>query len=147
MSENDVINLSGPVKINLSEIKDDLVAEGWHSVKIERAEAKLTRRQKLPSIFVMARITDENDEDHNRTIIWNSMFSGEGLRFTKRFFEAVDMPEELDYPTYQDMANELIGRECECKVKHRTHNGEKQTNVSDWRPIQFDLDVEFDDLE
>lgn len=135
------IDLSGPVSIDLGDVDDEPVDEGWHTVEIERAEAKLTRKKELPSIFVMGRITDEADPKYNRTIIWNSILSGNAMRFTKRFFDAVGMPEQLDYPSYQALADDLIGRVCEVEVKHREYEGELQANVNKWREISIDLEL------
>lgn len=129
------IDLSGPVTLNLDAIRDELVPEGWHTVKIERAEAKLSRQKKLPQVFVLSRITDEADPDFNRTVIWNLMLEGEGLLFTKRCFEALGLSGQLDYPSYQDMASDLVDREVEAKIKHRTHKGEQQIQVNNWREI------------
>lgn len=135
------IDLSGPVSIDLGDVNDEPPEEGWHTVEIERAEAKLTRQKQLPSIFVMGRITDEADPEYNRTIIWNSILSGNAMRFTKRFFDAVGMPEQLDYPSYQALADDLIGRVCEVEVKHREYEGELQANVNKWREISIDLEL------
>ena len=133
------IDLSGPVTLNLDEVRDEPVAIGWHSVKIERAEPKLTRQKNLPSIFVMSRISDEADVDFNRTIIWNLMLKGDGVVFTKRCFAAMGITGKLEFPSYQAMADALIGLEVEVKVKHRVYKGEVQANASNWRPITHDV--------
>lgn len=135
------IDLTSPVTIDLGTISDEPVAEGWHTVTIERAEAKLSRQQNLPSIFVLSRVTDESDPDYNRTIIWNNMLDGDGMIFTKRAFEALGMPEQLDYPSYSALADDLIGREVEVKVKHRTYQGEVQANVNQWREPSLDIEL------
>lgn len=134
------LDLSGPVTLDLGAVSDEPVSEGWHYVTIERAEAKLSRQQQLPSIFVMSRITDEADPETNRTIIWNLMLDGDGLIFTKRCFSALGMPEQLNYSSYQALADDLIGQECEAQVKHRTYEGNKQTRVSNWRPPTPDIE-------
>jgi hypothetical protein len=135
------INLNEPITLDLSEISTEPVPTGWHTVTIERAEAKLTRQKKLPSIFVMSRITDEADPDYNRTIIWNAMLDGDGLMFTKKFFTALGMPEQLEYDSYQALADDLLGREVEAKVKHRQYEGETQASVNDWREPSLDIEL------
>lgn len=133
------IDLSGPVVIDLEEIRDEPVNEGWHVVEIERCEPKLSRQKHLPQLFVLSRVVDEADVEYNRMILWNLMLEGAGMVFTKRCFKALDMPSVLDYPTYQDLANELIGRQVEVKVKHKTNKGEIQANVNNWRPATSDI--------
>jgi len=127
------INLEGPITLDLGAIKDEPVSVGWHSVTIERAEAKETRQQSLPSIFVLARVNDEADPDYNRTVIWNLMLSGDGLLFTKRCFGALGMPEQIQAPSVQALADELVGRDVEVQVKHRTYEGAIQANANNWR--------------
>ena len=139
MSEN--IDLTGPVTIDLGSISDEPVSEGWHRVTIERADPKLSNKQQLPSIFVLSRVTDENDPDYNRTVIWNNMLEGDGMIFTKRAFEALGLPEQLDYPSYQALADDLIGREVDVKVKHNTYQGEKTANVNQWREASLDIEL------
>lgn len=136
------INLEGPIVLDLGQIRDEPVEEGWHTVTIERADAKTSSQKGLPMIFVLSRITDEDDPEHTRTIIWNIMLSGEGLVFTKRCFSALGMPEQLNYASYQALANDLIGHEVEVKVKHRTYEGEQSVQVNNWRQVTlagFDL--------
>ena len=127
--------LSGPVALDLGAIRDEPVSEGWHSVAIERCDPKATQVKELPSLFVMSRVTDESDIEFNRTIIWNCMLAGEGMVFTKRCFAALGMPTQLNYPTYQALADALIGRSVEVKVKHRTYQGTVQANVNNWRAL------------
>ena len=135
------INLEGPITLDLGAVSDEPVAIGWHTVQIERADAKLTRQKELPQIFVMGRITDEADPQFNKTIIWNCMMVGEGLIFTKRCFKALGMPEVLNYPSLQALADDLITRAVEVRVKHRTYEGEIQANVSNWKPVTFSTDA------
>ena len=135
------VDLSGPISLDLSEISDSPVAEGWHTVTIERAEAKLSSEKQLPMIFVMARVTDEADPEHNRTVVWNLMLKGEGLRFLKRCLGALGLGEQLDYPSYQAMADDLVGRSCDAKVKHRQYRGETQANVNSWRELTEGIEL------
>ena len=130
------IDLDGPVNMNTDEIEDELPAAGWHTVTIERAEARLSSKQEIPQIFILSRITDEADPQFNKTVIWSLNLAGDGMGFFKRCFAALGMPKQLDYPSYQDMADEVVGREVECKVKHGTYNGEPQAQVSAWRPSE-----------
>jgi hypothetical protein len=129
------VNLEGPIVLDLGEIRDQPVALGWHAVTIERAEAGTSRQKGLPKIFILSRITDEGDVEYNRTIIWNVMLSGDGMVFTKRCLAALGLPEQLSYPSYQALADDLIGREVEVKVKHRVYKGEKQVQVNNWKAI------------
>ena len=129
------VNLEGPIVLDLGEVRDEPVAVGWHVVTIERAEAGVTRQKSLPKIFVLSRITDEGDVEHNRTVIWNVMLSGDGMVFTKRCLMALGLSEQLNYPTYQALADDLIGREVEVKVKHRVYKGEKQVQISNWKAL------------
>ena len=133
------IDLSGPVTLNLDEVRDEPVAAQWHSVKIERAEPKLTRQKNLPSIFVMSRIIDEADQDFNRTIIWNLLLEGDGVVFTKRCFAALGITGVLEFPSYQAMADALVGMEVEVKLKHRTYKGEVQAQANNWRAVTHDV--------
>lgn len=140
---NDNINLTdvvaaagdAPIALNLSNIKDQPCAVGWHAVEIERAEYGTSSKKGLPKIFVLSRITDEADPDFNRTIIWNLMLSGEGLVFTKRCFVALGYPEVLEYPTADALADSLIGLQVEVRVKHRVYQGNNQAQVNNWRPL------------
>lgn len=134
MSEEMQVDLSGPITLDLGKVSSDPVDTGWHTVEIERAEAKASSNG-APMLFVLSRITDETDPDYNRTIIWNNMLDGEGLVFTKRCFEALGMPEVLEYDSYQALADDLLGREVDVKVKHRTYQGEKQASVNNWREV------------
>jgi len=138
------IDLSSPVRMNLSDVDDSLVAEGWHTVEIERADAKINSSNN-PMIFVMSRICDETDPDYNRTVIWNSTFDFNdpeqwSLKFVRRFFTALGMDLDLDFESYQALADELIGRQVDVSVKHKVNKQTKdpQANVSKWRPVTFE---------
>jgi len=133
------VELSGPISLDLGAVRDEPVAEGWHSVEIERCEPKLSRQKNLPSLFVMGRVIDEGDIDYNRTLVWNLMLAGDGMVFTKRCFKALNMPETLNYPSHQALADDLIGRQVDCKVKHRTYQGNLQAAVNNWRAITPDI--------
>lgn len=133
------IILDGPVVLDLSQVRDELIPEGWHTVTVERADPGLSRQQQIPKIFILSRVTDEGDPDHNRTIIWNVMLSGDGMQFMKRCFAALGLPLQLNYPSYQALADDLIGREVEVKLKHKAYKGEKQVNVSNWRPCTAEI--------
>jgi len=129
------VDLSGPITLDLAEVRDEPVSVGWHAVTIERADAGETREKKLPKIFILSRVTDEGDQEFNRTVIWNIMLDGDGMVFTKRCLKALGMPDQLNYQSYQALADELIGREVEVQVKHRVYKGEKQCQVNNWKPI------------
>ena len=136
---SDEFELSGPIMLDLGAVKDEPVPEGWHTVKIESADPGLSRQKKVPKVFVLSRINDEADPDFNRTIIWNCMLEGDGLIFTKRCFKALGLPEVLNRPSYEALAEDLVGREVECRVKHRVYQGEKQASVTNWRAVSYDL--------
>jgi len=133
------MDLSGPIILDLADVRDEPVSKGWHAVRIERAEPKISRQKKLPQIFVLARITDEGDPEYNRTVIWNLTLKGDGLVFTKRCFVALGLPSQLDYPSYQALADDLIGLEVEAQVKHRVYEGNKQIQVSNWRKLTSEV--------
>lgn len=129
------VDLGGPIVLDLAEVRDEPVTAGWHTVTIERAEAGVTKQKGLPKIFILSRVTDEGDVEHNRTIIWNVMLAGDGMVFTKRCLSALGLPAQLSYPTYQALADDLVGREVEVKGKHRVYQGEKQFQVNNWKPV------------
>lgn len=131
----EAVNLEGPIVLDLGEVRDEPVSVGWHTVTIERADAGVTQQKGLPKIFILSRVTDEGDKEYNRTIIWNIMLAGDGLPFTKRCLKALGLPEQLNYPTFQALADDLIGREVEVKGKHRTYKGEVQFQVNNWKPV------------
>ena len=133
------VNLEGPIVLDLGEVRDEPVVVGWHVVTIERTEAGTSRQKGLPKIFILSRVTDEGDVEYNRTIIWNIMLSGDGMVFTKRCLSALGLPEQLNYPSYQALADDLMGREIEVKVKHRVYKGEKQVQISNWKSITPDI--------
>lgn len=133
------VNLEGPIVLDLGEVRDDPVTVGWHTVTIERADAGVSQQKQLPKIFILSRVTDEGDVEFNRTIIWNVMLEGDGLVFTKRCFAALGLPEQLNYPSYQALADDLVGREVEVKGKHRVYKGEKQFQVNNWKPVTSEI--------
>jgi len=135
-------NLEGPILIDLTEIKDEPVAEGYHLVQIERVDPGYSSQQKIPQLFVMSRIVDEADPEFNRTVIWNSQLQGEGLIFTKRFFAAVGLEDVVQYPSIQGLVDDLLEAVVEVRVRHRTYEGRVQANVSNWRPYQPEAEVE-----
>ena len=67
------------------------------------------------------------------------MLSGDGMVFTKRCFKALGLPEQLNYPSYQALADALIGLEVDVRVKHRTYQGERQVSVNNWRASTPDI--------
>ncbi len=134
--EGTSVDLAGPVSLDLGAISDELVPIGWHQVVIERVDAKLTKEKRLPSLFIMSRISEEGDPDHGKTLIWNLMLAEGGLIFTKRCFKALGLPEQMEYDSYEELAAELIGLECEAEVKHKPWDGEMQAKVGRWRPVQ-----------
>ena len=137
-AQNEVV-LEGPVTIDLGQVRDEPVAEGWHTVTIERADPGLSRQKQTPKIFLLSRITDEADVENNRTIIWNIMLDGDGMLFTKRCLQALGLPEQLNYPSYQALADDLVGREVDVKIKHRMYKGEKQVQVNNWRQVTVEV--------
>ncbi len=137
-----VINLSGPVSINLEGV-DVPVAPGWHSVKIEKVTVGTTKDEH-PRFFVVSRIEDEADPDNNNTLIWNLVFNftNRSGGFVKRCFAALGMPVQLDYESYELMAEDLIGRECEAYSKLGEYEGVPRAEVGKWRAPSFnDLEL------
>ena len=134
-------DLSGPILLDLTAISDEPVAIGWHRVTIEQAEPKLSNQQKIPSLFILARVSDEEDPDFNSTVLWNVMMEGDGLIFTKRFFKALELPTKLEYDSLAALGADLIGREVEVKIKHRMYQGEKRANVGQWRTPSLEIDL------
>lgn len=136
------VDLTGPVSLNLGGVRDVLVPVGWHTVTIERADARESSKEQ-PQIFVLSRISDEADPDFNRTLIWNLTDTGNledfQMKLFRRCIEAMGLPLDLNYPSYQALADDLIGRTFDCKVSHRTYQGEPQTNITRWRPVVYDL--------
>ena len=135
------INLEGPISLDLAAVRDELVEVGWHVTKIERADPGLSRQKRIPKIFIMARVIDEADVEFNRTIIWNLMLAGDGLQFTKRCLGALGMPEQLDYPSYQALADALIGLEVDVHVAHKPNKKtwELQASANKWRAVTPDI--------
>jgi len=129
-------NLEGPILIDLTQIKDEPVTEGWHLVQIERVDPGHSSKQQIPQLFVMSRIVDEADPEFNRTVIWNSQLQGDGLIFTKRFFAAVGLDDVVSYPNIQGLVDDLLEAVLEVRVRHRTYEDKTQANVSSWRPYQ-----------
>lgn len=140
MSENMV--LEGPIVIDLNEVRDEPIADGWHLVVVERVDPGYSRQQHIPQVFVLSRVTDEGDPDFNRTIIWNSMLAGDGRRFSKRFFLAAGLPALLQYPTADALAADLVGRAVLVKTKAKLNpqTGEVNVNCSSWKAPQSELD-------
>lgn len=137
----DLTDLEGPVSLDLGDISDEPVAKGWHTVEIERAEARLSSQAQVPQLFIMARIVDEADPEYNRTLVWNLNLTGDGRIFLKRCLTALGMPQQLDYPSYQDLADDLIGRQVDAQVKHGTWKGEKRADVNKWREPALDIEL------
>ena len=137
------LDLSGPVVLDLGAVKDEPVGIGWHFVRIEQVDPKLSSQKQLPSFFVLSRIVDENDPEYNRTVIWNLMLSGDGMLFTKRCFKALGLPEQLDYPSYQALADVMIGLEVVAQVKHQVHEGTKRAKVNNWRQPAPEIEIEY----
>jgi len=136
VQKSEPVNLEGPIVLDLGTVRDEPVAaDQWHTVSVERADAGVSKEKKLPKIFILSRVTDEGDVEYNRTIIWTIMLQGDGLVFTKRCLSALGMPEQLSYPTYQDLADDLVGREVEVKGKHKPYKGEQQYQVNNWRAV------------
>ena len=131
------ISLEGPIELDLGAVKDEPVAQGWHTVQIERADAKLSAQQEIPMIFVLSRIIEESDPQVKKTVIWNNMMQGEGLIFTKRCFKALGLPEKLVADSLQDLADTLVGLQVQVQIKHKVHEGEIQANVKNWQPVTF----------
>jgi len=133
-----VINLSSPVSINLEGV-DVPVAAGWHSVTIERVDVGLTK-DGHPKFFIVSRIEDEADPDNNNTLVWNLIFNFDNRSggFVKRCFAALGMPMQLDYASYEEMAEALIGRECEAFSKLGEYQGVPRAEVSKWRAPSFE---------
>lgn len=136
----EVVNLTGPITLDLDAISDKPVATGWHLVNIERAEAKLSSADN-PKIFVMSRIVDEADPDNNRTLIWNLTFTEAAMFMVKRCLKALGMPSNLSFDSLQDLADELLDREVEAFVKHKVYMGETQANVAKWRAPEVDIEL------
>ncbi len=134
--EEDELELTGPIILDLGAVRDEPVAEGWHSVEIERADPGLSNQKKIPKIFILSRLIDEADEDYNRTQIWNAMLEGDGLIFTKRCMKALGLPDQLAYDSVEDFCADLVGRQVQVQTRHRIYKGEKQSSASNWRPLQ-----------
>lgn len=138
------LTLEGPVSFNLDEVHDVPVSTGWHQVTVEQTEAKLSKKDH-PQIFFLSRISDEADEDFNRTIIWNLTFDGNmggfNMKRVRRFCEAAGIPLTLDYASYEAMAEDMINREVMVEVKHQEYEGETQARVNKWQSVSFD-DIE-----
>ena len=136
-----VVNLSGPVRLNLNEVLDRPVAEGWYPVKIVTAEAKESKKG-LPQINVMGRITDEDSPDFNKGLFWYLTFDTDpqsfSIKMLKRFVTAVPaIDPDLNYESYQAFGDALVELELMVHVKHSEYQGETSVNVNKFAEMEY----------
>ena len=135
-----VVNLSGPVRLNLTEVDDEPVSEGWYHTTIITADAKLSKKGQ-PQINVMARIQDEGPE-YNKGLFWYLTFSEDPQSFPvkqlKRFVKALPtIDPDLNYPSYQAFGDALIDLELNVHVKHGEYEGEATANVNKFTEYEY----------
>jgi len=143
------MSMGAPVSLNLAGVNDSPVAVGWHTVKIERATAAEDKNGD-PQVMVYARVTNESDPDHNQGFSWFLTFNGDmdsfPMKIIRRCVEALGLPLELDYPSYQDFGDAMIGLSVDVKISHREWQGETRINCNQFRPVnllEMDTDVVF----
>jgi len=123
-----------PIVIDLTDVKTEPVAEGWHSVVITQCEVGESSQQHIPQLQFRATIDDESDPDHGRNVYWNCQTQGDGRVFTARCLEAlgqnVDEVIELDEADLEAW----VGQRLDVLVRHRTYRGRIRANVQDWSP-------------
>jgi len=132
---------SGPVRLNLTEVDDSPVAEGWYHVQIVTAEAKASKKD-LPQINIMGRIQDEDSLEYNKALFWYLTFDTDRQSFNikqiKRFVAACpSIDPDLDYPSYSAFADALVGLDLNVYVKHGTYQGETSINVNKYSEYEF----------
>ena len=136
-----VVDLSGPVRLNLTEVDDKPVAEGWYHVMVVSAEAKLSKKD-MPQINVMGRIQDEDSPEFNKALFWYLTFDTDRQSFNikqiKRFVAACPtIDPDLNYPSYKDFADALIDLELNVFAKAGTYNGEASINVNKYAEYEY----------
>ena len=129
-----VVNLAAPVRLNLTEIDDLPVAEGWYEVEVITAEAKASKKGQ-PQINVMGRITDEASSEFNKALFWYLTFDEDpnsfAIKMLKRCVEAIpSIDPDLNYESYQAFGDDLVGKELSVHVKHGDYQGEVTANVN-----------------
>ena len=137
-----VVDLSGPVKLNLSAIDDSPIAAGEYDVKIITAEAKLSKKGQ-PQINVMARVTDEASSEYNKAVFWYLTFDENPesfpVKMLKRCVAAIPaINPDLDYPSYQAFGNDLIGKELRVEIKHGEYEGEVSVQVKKFMVMEYE---------
>ena len=118
-----VVDLSGPVRLNLTEVDDKPVAEGWYHVMVVSAEAKLSKKD-MPQINVMGRIQDEDSPEFNKALFWYLTFDTDRQSFNikqiKRFVAACPtIDPDLNYPSYKDFADALVDLVARLKAEQQ----------------------------
>jgi len=132
---------TGPLRLNLTEVDDSPVAEGWYDVKVVSAEAKLSKKD-MPQINIMGRIQDEDSLEYNKAVFWYLTFDTDRQSFNikqiKRFVAACPtIDPDLDYPSYEAFAESLIDLQLRVFVKHGTYNGEVSINVNKFEEYEY----------
>jgi hypothetical protein len=132
-------DLEGPILLDLTDVSDEPVPEGWHAFEVEKADPGYSPTKGIPQVAIGARLIDEADPSYQRMLFWQSHLVGEGRRFTRRFLEAigfgVDKP--MQFSSAQELADQLLGVQGEVRVKHNVSKGTTYANASAWRPLTY----------
>lgn len=142
MAETAVNLVEGPVRLNLTEIDDSPVDEGWYGVKVITADAKMSKDGTKPQINVMARIMDEASKEYNKALFWYLTFDEDpdafSIKMLKRCVAAIpSIDPNLNYESYQDFGDDLVGKELNVNVKHGTYQGEPTVNINKFSAKEY----------
>ena len=122
------------IDVDLDSINTDPIAPGWHVVTIERVEP--TRSQNGdPQLRVTSMVSDPEDPDYDRPIFWKTTFGEKSVVFAKMFLEALGYSGQIS-GSLRDLAESLVGRVVEVRVRHRQTVDGLRAEVAAWRSAE-----------
>ena len=121
-----------PIVIDLTNIRTEPIAEGWHTVTIIQVTHGYSSRQGIPQLQFRAVIDDESDPDHGRQLFWNVQLTGDGAVFAVYCLGALGLDTSQVHRFTEEDLQAWVGQRLDVRVRHRTYRGRILANVQDY---------------
>ena len=120
------------INVNLDDVDDsNLVSVGWHRVRVMEEEEKDSQNSEYSYINWRLEVSDPDDEDFKKSLFLITSLNPKALPMLKRFIKACEIEWDPDGFHTED----VLGSELMIMNKHREWEGEKQNNVTSYKPL------------
>ena len=123
IDKDDTLELEGELVLDLSDVSEEPVQDGWHHVRIAKATVVRTGEEaKEPGLLMMrlqAPIEDEDDFNNGEYVFFNAMLEGKWRKMAAGFWAAIgiETKQSHTFHTVQDLIDAVVDKRLDVQTK------------------------------